>query len=74
MASLPCADRCPVVADLIAQHAHDDLSQRSARVSIGLTPVYVPVAPQRTVCEGCGHVWDSAEAAKACAAYDDTTD
>lgn len=70
----PCADRCSLVADLAAQVARATGSQeRVVRISSGLTPVYVPVSG-RYVCEGCGHVWDSREAADACATYDDTTD
>ncbi|MDA8439051.1 MAG: hypothetical protein M0Z51_09365 [Propionibacterium sp.] len=74
MSTQPCADRCSIVADLAVQLAHATGTQeRVARVSLGLTPVYVPVSA-RFVCEGCGHVWESREAADACATYDDTTD
>lgn len=49
MAALPCADRCPLVASLIAQHARDPLSVRAARVAAGLTPVYVPITAEPDV-------------------------
>lgn len=74
MSHPPCADRCSLVADLASRLASATGAQeRVVRIGIGLTPVYVPMTA-RFVCEGCGHVWESREAADACATYDDTTD
>lgn len=55
-ATPPCADRCSTVADLCSQLARaTGASERTVRVSIGLSPDYVPI---REVCGRCGQVWD----------------
>lgn len=67
MAVLPCAHRCPDVDAAIRQHARTDLEHRSARLALGLTPIYVPI---EAVCPKCGHVWDRPSDAEACGASD----
>lgn len=46
----PCADRCSLVADMAVQIARaTGVSERVVRVSLGLTPEYVPPIPPRTI-------------------------
>ena len=56
-------DDCPAVQALATARG---VSVAVVRLSLGIS--------ERHVCQGCGQVWDSLEAAAACAAYDDTTD
>ena len=68
MSALPCAHRCSLVADLCAEVARArGTSERVIRVSLGLTPEYVPL---REVCGRCGQVWDLHENRTACEASD----
>lgn len=61
-----CADRCQMVADLVAENARlRGLDERSGRISLGLTPVYVPPIPLHE-CAGCGAEYTSGIAAAAC--------
>ena len=60
---MTCNGDCRAIQELATLRG---VSVAVIRLSLGIT--------DRHVCEGCGHVWDSREAAEACAAYDDTTD
>ena len=64
---MPCAHRCADVESAISLHARTDLEHRAARLSLGLTPIYVPI---QAVCPRCGHVWDRASDAEACETSD----
>jgi hypothetical protein len=47
---------------------------RARGVSEAVIRIEFPGPEDRHVCECCGHVWDSIEAALACATYDDQRD
>jgi hypothetical protein len=52
-----CADRCQIVADLAARVAQaEGKSERHVRVSLGLTPEYVPPLPRTTTSLAVRHM------------------
>lgn len=61
-----CADRCDLVADLVAENARlRGLTEREARVARGLTPEFVPPIPLHS-CTQCPSMHPSPLAAAAC--------
>ncbi len=45
----PCADRCTIVADLVVRLARaEGKPERAVRVSLGLSPEFVPPTPRLT--------------------------
>lgn len=53
----PCADRCQIVADLVASRALDHgRSERAERIAWGLSPEYVPPLPRTTTSLAVRHL------------------